>query len=150
MNIVIMCGIPGSGKSTYARSLKHKIILSKDSIREMIHGEYKYDPDTEGVVKEMLYSLCSSVYVLCPSYTIVIDETNINKKKRKEWLDLFSGAAQITCVYCSSIDGNLDRRMTNSRGMTREKWEGVIESMKNSFEKPYLDEGFDKIIEVTI
>lgn len=146
----IMCGLPGSGKSTWAKNKVDDgcVILSKDKIREMIHGGYRYDPKTEQIVGESIKTLLAMMYVCFPSKAVIIDETNISKKKRKEWIDLLDGAERIICVYCSSAEGNLDRRMTDSRGVSKETWNGVIESMRKSFESPTEDEGYYKIIEV--
>lgn len=152
MIFYIMCGIPGSGKSTWAKEKVNDgcVIVSKDSIREMIHGCYKYNKNTEPIVKELVKSCLDTMYVCFPSNSVIIDETNITKLKRKEWLCLLEGAEKIICVYCSSKEGNLDRRMNDCRGISKEKWNEVIGNMINSFEEPTLDEGFDEIIEVTI
>lgn len=160
--IYIMCGLPGSGKSTWAKKQVKKedgIILSKDLIREMVYGNYEFIKEKEYRVKAVLNAFITQL-MFKDLGDIIIDETNILRTKRKELLELInklnfirfvdSTKYKIVCVYCSSQEGNLERRMAEPKGQSKEVWEEVISDMKKSFEPPVKEEGFDELIEITI
>jgi predicted kinase len=151
-----LCGLPGSGKSTWAKKKvkedSNTIIVNKDKIREMLRGEYVFDEALEYLVKIINNSaICCA---LNEQHDVIIDETFIKKRKRKEIIEELALACRrnckIICVYCSSKTGNLDRRMIEPRTYDIKEWERVINNMKKDFEEPTLDEGFNKIIEIKI
>lgn len=154
MNLYVMCGLPGSGKSLWAQNYikynSNTIIICKDKIREMISGRYVFSYETEGFVKEIVEAIYQIESFLSGSVNVIIDETHITYKKRKRVLDYFKYSTKKVCVYCSAQKGNLKRRMNDSRGYSTKEWNRVIENMKDSFEIPTLNEGFDEIIEVKI
>ena len=139
MEVYILCGLPGSGKSTWAMKQKG-IIINRDSLRTMIHGKYKYDADLEPLIKDMAKELLC--VALNAGHNVIIDETNLTKAKRKFWTNIINNSAATYCVWFTETYNNLENRMTDSRGISREKWSEVIEVMKKSFEKPDIYEGF--------
>ena len=99
-----------------------------------------------------LDSICCAVDLI-RNFNVIVDETFITKQKRIDLIKsitLIKGKQNFICVYCSSKEDNLERRMKEDRGYSKDKWNEVIENMKRSFEEPTLDEGFDEIIEVKI
>ncbi len=80
--LIIMQGIPGSGKSYYARELLKKdksdktVIVNRDIIRSMM-GEY-WVPKREGLVTEI--ELASIRAGLQDLYTVIVDAINLNPK----------------------------------------------------------------------
>ena len=77
----------------------------------------------------------------------ILDETNINRAKRKPWIELFPNETIISLLFIS--DNPLERRMKDPRGYPREKWDQVINSMKESLEPPQLSEGFSSCIVIS-
>ena len=76
--LILLCGIPGSGKSTFAKMyepLKHHIILSSDSIREELCGDSSIQNRNHDVFK-LLYK--RMYYAICNGITVVFDATNIS------------------------------------------------------------------------
>jgi predicted kinase len=138
-NFYILCGLPGSGKSTWARWYHSKhpksIIVNRDLIRTMIHGRYYHDKKSEEVVK-MIAKICASTLIK-KKYNVIIDETNITIKKRKEWTDLaISYKTRPIILYFPEQVNNLKNRMKDPRGIGKDVWKDVISKMKDNFESP--------------
>ena len=82
--LIILSGIPGSGKSSYARKLVNNdpeniIIVSRDSIRKSC-GPY-WVPRRERLITEIEDS--SIWHGLDLGYTVIIDATNLKHEKFK-------------------------------------------------------------------
>lgn len=158
INVYLTCGLPGSGKTTWAREFIEKnpntIRICRDSIREMFCGSYKYNKETEPIVKRAAIELID--LAIGNKRNIIIDETNIRKSKREDWIDILKMIEHeiyekikihivyfplgIEIHYVNSND-NLENRMTDDpRGYSREHWEKVINSMKEDFEIPIASE----------
>lgn len=134
----IMCGLPGSGKSTYARKMVEKnrstIIINKDAIRTMINGVYRFENDREPIVKEIVHSIIKGLNL---QVDIIIDETNIKQEKRQNLVFIAHQYGYTPMiVYCKGNGKNLENRMTEPRGYTEKEWSDVIEKMKADFEEP--------------
>lgn len=87
---IILSGIPNSGKSTWAKNQKLKII-SCDKLRLMFNnGKYKYNPELEKRVWDYFYYILNNAEI-----DFIVDNTNckqgyINKikenlNKKLEW-----------------------------------------------------------------
>lgn len=83
--VIILQGLPASGKSTYAKKLvnenpKNTIIVNRDSIREGL-GKY-WVPSREDLVTQIEQFIIKEA--LSKKYDIVIDATNLNPKFLKD------------------------------------------------------------------
>ena len=76
--LYVMCGIPGSGKSTYAATLEADEILSADIVRK-VRG--KLDLHQTGALRMLAPPR------LRAGETLVIDACNTKKSERLSWLD---------------------------------------------------------------
>lgn len=145
--VYILCGLPGSGKSTWARwkvsQEPNTIIINRDALRTMIKDKYVYDPELEHIIKES-----SSVIIdiaLSRGYDVILDETNLTADNRNRWCGF-----DRVCVWCIEEEKCLENRMKHARGYTEEKWKEVIEGMQKAFEVPNLEaEGFSGMITVS-
>ena len=87
MKIIILQGIPGSGKSTWARSYlkehgsRDTVIVNRDSIRAML-GDY-WVPERESLVTKIETNMIR--LALKHNYDVIIDATNLNEKTLKKW-----------------------------------------------------------------
>lgn len=150
--ITLMCGLPGSGKSTVAEDLiknnKKTIIISRDSIRIMVcsnYANYKFSDVNEGLIKSLTFACLESA--LERGYNVVIDETNINKVKRKYWIDNIKIIADIKLfdidISCVWVDTPrkvcVSRRMADPKG-TKDNWAMIIGSMNKHWQDPTEDE----------
>ncbi len=141
----ILVGLPGSGKSTWARKkcaeLREAgemcVIVNRDALRQMMHGEYAYNPDYEPMVSSVARSAVRHALV-CGS--VIVDETHITEEKR--WrrrieLEVAGGVDDdlaIKFVWFREWDNALANRMKDARGLAAQEWDRVIEGMKKSFE----------------
>ncbi len=115
--ILILCGLPGSGKSTYAAEWiaedpETRVRINYDSIREELYGpRWKFNHPEEKAMKA--HALARANGVLMEGKSLVIDNTNLTEKARKPWMDLattYGIVPQITemdtdlwdCVYRDS------------------------------------------------
>jgi predicted kinase len=148
--IYLLCGLPGSGKSTWAKKKAKEteaLIINKDQIRTMLFGEYGYRPEVEDIVRKITHG--SILAVKSSKRDVIIDECNITKEKRSEVM-MYTETTPTVCVYFTEKENNLKNRMHDRRGIPMEQWESIIMNMSESFEEPTIDEGFISIEEVSI
>ena len=135
-NFIVLCGLQGSGKSTFAQNFEklNYEILSQDRL---------------GSKKAFLDRFSQ---VISKSKTkVIIDKCNINKKSRKEILSFAMNPADSMCVYfdypADLCIQRADLRMdhpTIKAGLSRVP----IKSMAKMHEKPTLSEGFQCVVTV--
>lgn len=86
--IIILQGVPASGKSTYARKLheqnKDYVIVNRDSIRRM-RGDY-WIPEQESYITDI--EICCVESALKRGLTPIIDATNLNEAYLELWKDI--------------------------------------------------------------
>src|SRR5215469_5348215 len=84
--LVVMVGVPGSGKTTLAKKLVEKGFhyLNADSIRMELYGNEAEQGDKEEVFNIFFQRL---EIALESGVDIVIDNTNINMRQRKPILE---------------------------------------------------------------
>ena len=154
MNKLIMyVGNIGQGKSLISSKLakQGKVIVNMDSILLMVHGgEYGlFDPDKKEIYRSAEEAVIRSS--LEKGFDVVIDRTNMKKKRRLKFIELASEYTdQIECYHFGKGDRDqcLKNRMKNPRGVPRETWEMVYRKMADSYEEPAEEEGFSRIIEM--
>lgn len=85
--ILILSGIPASGKSTFAKQFVKEndgwVRINKDDIRRMF-GEY-WLPKRESLVESAEYSIAEEAAFF--GWNIIVDDTNLNPKYIKVWKD---------------------------------------------------------------
>jgi predicted kinase len=149
-SLYILIGFIGSGKSTWAREKVHAepetVIISKDRIRDMIKAEYIYDEKLEPLVKQIAGNAIRSALNL--GHDVIVDETHLTKNQRFTLSEVvrqnFPGV-RIVYVWCPECRNNLDNRMKDPRGYSREKWAGVLREQVQRFEIPMDSEGYDQM-----
>ena len=134
--IIIMSGLPASGKSTAAQALLNGggnfVRLNKDLLRTMLHFD-KFNHTNEGHTWNAEVSL--AVFFLTSNINVVIDDTNLNPKTMQRWKDL---AKQLD-VKIQYADMDVGVEECIERDSKREKRVGkhVIEKMALQY-KGYL------------
>ena len=142
-NLIIMCGLPASGKSSYAKGVKKSIIISTDDIREEINGNASIQ-DNGNLVFETAFNRIKENLVQNKYKNVVFDATNINYKKRTDIINRFKKYAdKIICYFVyADYEECLERNSKRERKVPEE----VIKRMYYNFYVPQFFEGFDDII----
>jgi tRNA uridine 5-carbamoylmethylation protein Kti12 len=161
MNIYVLTGLPGSGKSTWAKKKSEEtgaLIVNRDSIRQMFYGSYNFDEEYEYIVKYCTIEVVKQI-IDCDVKDLIIDECNLTKLKREFWINVINSHVtnkedreeiKIVLVYFSENNNNLEYRCGDLRGLSKEYWNGVIKNMKIIYEPPSTNEEFDDLITITI
>ena len=144
--LIMMIGIPGSGKSTYIQKNYPDIIpVSRDAIRfELLdeRGGNYFDYEDE-VFERFIAQIIGS---LVADDVTIADATHLNKKSRARVLSRVAQFAdEIEAVV---IDVPLETAFAQNDRREGRAWvkHGIIRRMWFSMEMPKEDEGFTKII----
>lgn len=140
--LFMMVGLPASGKSYQANILskKHNAkIFSSDEYRSVL-GSSEED---QTVTQHVFNKLISDIKLELKSNNAIFDATNINSKKRRNFLKEIS---KLDCEkICVLVLRTYDNCLVANSNRTRKVPKEVITRMYKSFETPYLEEGWDKI-----
>jgi predicted kinase len=82
--LVLMVGLPRSGKTTQAQKMPYPIV-SPDAIRLALHGQRfaaEAEPHVWAIAKTMVAAL-----FLAGHSVVVLDACNVSRKRRDEWKD---------------------------------------------------------------
>jgi predicted kinase len=139
----MLVGIPGTGKSTYARERinngENAIWLSSDQTRAMLYGDESCQ-DNPNKVFEVLHEQTMSL--LDRGFSVIYDATNITRKSRLAILNKLPKHVKKKCIIVwAPIDICIERDKARDRTVGKE----VIDKMLRRFEAPFYDEGFDSI-----
>lgn len=142
MDFIMLVGLPGSGKSTYAEKLRQQgyIIHSSDVIREELTGNMNEQSFNEKV----FYMLHNRIKEdLRQGKDVVYDATNLSRKRRKAFLEEIHNikCKKICILIMTPYEVCLAQNYTRERQVP----EGVIVNMYKSFNTPWYSEGWDEI-----
>ena len=85
--LILTVGLPRSGKSTWAKEQGFPIV-NPDAIRLSLHGQ-RFQPEAEGFVWAIAYLMADALFKAGHD-TVIVDATNITKKRRQSWIDKFT------------------------------------------------------------
>jgi predicted kinase len=140
---VMMCGLPGSGKSYYAKQLAEKenfVICSSDALRQELYGDINDQSHNEKVFQELHKRIKEN---LKAGKNVIYDACNISSKQRKAFIaELGKIDCQKECIIVASpyedcLKSNQERDRTIPTN--------AITTMYKNWTTPYYFEGWDKI-----
>lgn len=146
--LTVMCGIQGSGKSTFALRAAEleeydneydTAILSSDSIR-IIHPEF-----TNEQVFSTLYKRMNTL--LKENKNVILDATNVTHKSRKHLLSQVKVDCYKRCIIVNTpIEVCRERVKDRNEGIYPHKVPlEVVDKYYKSFQVPFKEEGWDTI-----
>lgn len=140
---IMLCGLPGSGKSTYAERLAAEegfIIHASDKIREEL-GDINDQSKNEEVFRILHTRIKTD---LINGKNVCYDATNLNRKRRIAFLkELKNIECRKICVLVATPwEICLSQNFTRDRQVPEE----VMSRMYKSFQMPSICEGFNKVI----
>ena len=141
--IVLLVGLPGSGKSTWAEGKPG--VLSSDALRELLAD----DPDNQTIharVFRVLRELLKHRLELKRPVTYV-DATNLTPYEREPYIKL---ARLFDCkIEAVFFDVPVDECIRRNRGRKRVVPDEVIRKMAERLVKPSAKEGFSRVSRAT-
>lgn len=140
---IMLCGIPGSGKSTYCNDYKDNkdyVIVSSDSIREELGDVNDQSRNTE--VFQIVHDRTKNA--LKNGYNVIQDCTSLSRKRRINFIS--NELRDIPCEkICVLFATPIEICKVNNANRVRKVPEEVIDRMIKNFEVPCVQEGWNKI-----
>lgn len=138
---IMMIGIAGSGKSTFAEKIAQRedaVVLSSDKLREELFEnvwEFRRNAELFGEMYRRAYKY------LCEGRNVILDATNIYRRQRKYILKKFKAFFK----ECYFIKTPLSRVLYQNRQRDRNVPEYIIRRMYARIQEPEFSEGWDRI-----
>lgn len=139
--LILLCGIPGSGKTTYAEKMKNSYTyhLSSDAIRKELYGDENIQGNPSDVFALMQDR---AIMLLNNGFDVIYDATNITRKDRASIITKCPRFAQIEChIIWAPIETCIERDAARKRTVCKE----VIDRMLKKFQPVFYDEGINEI-----
>jgi putative nucleotidyltransferase with HDIG domain len=151
--VILMCGLPGSGKSSYIRSIEKLnkedyFIVSRDDClmnlaKKKFGEDITYNEAFKKITQKNVDKLLREKYIESNKSTkVFVDMTHMSKKSRKKTLSYYSGGYKKTCVLLMKDLPTIYLQNEQRKGKVIDR--RVIKRMMKSFSCPMLDE-FDEI-----
>ena len=163
-NIILMCGIPGSGKDYIAsRRFPDAKIVSWDNIRIRLYKDYLKErnmgfPSSEAELYNQAFNFVNKNKINLNSYLkeevesvlksgynqVIVSNTNLTRKRRRSTINLLSkladkiGAMYVVADYNTALRRNTERK-------SKQISESTICKMSLNQQMPTLFDGFDDI-----
>ena len=141
--LIVMVGISGSGKSTFANGLKTSLdatVVETDAIRLELTGNAE-DQSQNGLVFGIAKRRVADL--LRQGKNVVIDATSLSVKDRKDWVKIANDTGATAVAYAVKTD--LATAKARNAARTRKVPEWVIEKQFAKFTVPTKSEGFESV-----
>lgn len=145
VTFTMLVGLPGSGKSTYAKKLKKVYgddvtsIIESDSYRERLYGGSEIQGDNNELFKLIHEDILEK---LSNGINVIFDATNISRKNRVSIAQKLSNNVVKECIIIAT---SYSRCVERNNSRERKVPKNVIDRMWKSFQVPTYTEGWDVI-----
>ena len=141
--LYMMIGIPGSGKSTYAKNnIREAKIISTDAIREELYGDSNIQGDGYRIFSiafDRMYNLLNK------GENVVFDAMNLKRRDRKNVMKKAPEGTKFIAVF---LDTPLDESVKRNNKRSRNVPEDIISDKQKRLQPPHIEEGFSEIIRI--
>lgn len=147
--LIILCGLPGSGKSHYAEEFKtiddtfykgNTVIHSSDAIREELFGDPSFQGDNAKVFELMHKRVKADLQA---GKTVIYDATNVTRKARRGAINLAHPTNDT--IECHIVWAEPEECLRRDSLRDRKVGQAVIDKMLHRWQSPWFDEGFDEV-----
>ena len=137
--IIMLAGIGGIGKSTYAKTLKvdnNIHIISSDEIRVKLTGAYNKLLDNMNIVYDKMIENANNLLECNDKITIILDSTFLDDTRRNYFISRLKNYDNLELHMLKVHDEKIIYERNKKR--TKEKWipEDVIASMIKKYSYP--------------
>ncbi len=139
--IHMLAGIPGSGKSSYAKLLakEHRaVIVSTDQIRGELFGDEAKQKNTYLVFNRAFAQIDEA---LMDGRKVIFDATNVDRSRRLQFLKRY----QQSKVHCHWFDTPFEVALSRMQARKRRMEEAIVRKYAKNFQLPVAGEGFEQI-----
>ena len=159
--LILTVGIPGSGKSTWAKKLaaqkaaqdQHYLIISTDCIRRELYGDEAIQGEWIDVQKSLVSQLKSARQSIAQGHTsaVIYDATNAARRQRREFVQIARDCGYAP-VIAAVIDTPLEICLQRNADRSRQVPPHIIEKMYRQLigASPTEAEDIDRIIKVSL
>ncbi|MDD4874401.1 MAG: ATP-binding protein [Dehalococcoidales bacterium] len=138
--LVVVCGLPGTGKSYFSKKLSERlpfVVLESDVLRRVLNKVPKYDRSENARLFQAIYLL--SEKLLKEGVPIIVDATNLTEKHRRRYYDISDKlGVKLIMVQVdappSIVEGRLRNRINDEENSSGADWK-VYQKMKKSVDK---------------
>ncbi|MDX1983889.1 MAG: ATP-binding protein [Bryobacteraceae bacterium] len=142
--VIVLVGLPGSGKSTYAASRGYRV-LSSDGLREMLLDDVTDQTANIAIFRTLRSLLVTRLKLRRP--VTCIDATNLTRKERRPYVVLAGMyGADVEAVYFD-VPAAVCRQRNRAR--ERNVPEEILDRMAAKLQPPGEAEGFTRITVVS-
>lgn len=154
--IYVLIGMIASGKSTYCRNAakNNQLIMNDDALVNLLHADdyTLYNKELKILYKSLENNIVS--FGLCMGKSVVIDRgLNVSIQGRQRWVALarsFDVPCEAIVLPLSNPETHAKRRYeSDPRGHTYDYWFNVANKHYEAYRPPSIEEGFDKIHNIT-
>ena len=148
--LILMCGVPGSGKSTYIDNNKSDVDawISRDRIRfSLLKEEDEYFAREDEAFDLFIYEIIRALAFRKNGGAVYADATHLNRKSRAKVLNAVKKHITPDEIEAIVMDVPLETALERNDNREGRAFvpRGVIRRMFFQMEAPTRDEGFDKI-----
>ena len=151
--LVVLVGIPGSGKSTFARELMVGA--------PQLQPGRKWCRVSQDVLGSRRRCLSVATQALSNGQHVIIDRCNFDEVQRAHWLNLRSDRQpdRRVAVYLPIVPAEARRRVlgreaheggVDSASMSKSKITSIVARMNEELQHPRMIEGFDEVLQIDL